>query len=130
MCALIISKKKKKKIELWQWHCRKCEEKRKKKKKRNRIVAKVLPKQGEKKFHLFQQCHCHNSISFFFLFFFLRNDKCTQFLQYFYNIFTTNHRWLVIVGAKIWAFALDLKFHSLIITRPRRRKYWKRPHSR
>ena len=33
---------------------------------------------------LFRQCHCHKSIS---LFFFLRNDMCTPFLQYFYNKF-------------------------------------------
>ena len=34
---------------------------------------------------LFRQCHCHKSIPQFF--FFLRNDMCTQFLQYFYNKF-------------------------------------------
>ena len=35
-----------------------------------------------------QQCHCHNSIHLYLLlFFFLRNDKSTQFLQYFYNKF-------------------------------------------
>ena len=32
---------------------------------------------------LFRQCHCHNSIPPFFL----RNDMCIQFLQYFYNKF-------------------------------------------
>ena len=41
MCAYhFLKKKEKKRIELWQWHCRKCE----KKKKRNKIVAMALPK--------------------------------------------------------------------------------------
>ena len=52
-------------------------------------------------FYLFRQCHCHNSIPLFFFFFFLRNDKCTQFSQYFYNIFTTNHKWLVIISSNL-----------------------------
>ena len=39
---------------------------------------------GDKIPLLFRQCHCHIPLFFFFP---IRNDMCTQFLQYFYNKF-------------------------------------------
>ena len=59
--------------------------KKKKKKKWNGQGNGIAEIGGEKNSLLFRQCHCHKSIPLFF--FFLRNDMCTQFLQYVYNKF-------------------------------------------
>ena len=39
--------------------------------------------------------------SFFFILFYFINDRYTQILQYFYNTFTINHRWLVIISSNL-----------------------------
>ena len=68
-------------MELWQWHCRNRREK-----KIVLVCGNAIAEIGGKKI-----CgNCGNAIAtipFLFFFFFLRNDMCTQFLQYFYNKF-------------------------------------------
>ena len=76
--------------QLWQCHCRKC----KKKKKKMAIVAMALPKMYKKKI-----CfgNCGNAIA--------ENVKKKKLScpQYFYNIFTINHTWLIIISSKnLW----------------------------
>ena len=69
--------------QLWQWHCR------------NRGVKKKF--WNCEKWNGIRQCHCHNSIPLFFFFFFKEMISAHNF----YNIFTTNFKWqVVIVGLK------------------------------
>ena len=66
--------------QLWQWHCR------------NRGVKKNF--WNCEKWNGIRQCHCHNSIPLFFF-------KEMISAHNFYNIFTTNFKWqVVIVGLK------------------------------
>ena len=47
----------------------------------NAIAEIGVKKKYWEKWNGIRKYHCHNSIPLFFSFFFLRNDKCTQFLQ-------------------------------------------------
>ena len=73
--------KKRNGIELWQWYYRNRREK-----KIVLVCGNAIAEIGGKKFVAIVAMPLPQFHSTFF-FFFLRNDMCTQFLQYFYNKF-------------------------------------------